>query len=223
MKKNDKYKYVGVTRTEEHGSRTYDVLGMRLPSVTTILSQTRDQSFLTTWKNKVGHENAERIKNVSSNRGTAMHKFLEKYIEGVGYEDLTTIGREAKIMAQKIIESGLKNITEYYGSEVSLYYHGLYAGATDLVCMHDGMESIVDFKQANRPKRKEWIEDYYLQIAAYAMAHDHMHGSQIRQGIIMICTPDSYYQEFKVQDEELRMYRHKFLKRLSQYHDQNKA
>ena len=223
MKKNDKYKYVGVTRTEEHGSRTYDVLGMRLPSVTTILSQTRDQSFLTTWKNKVGHENAERIKNVSANRGTAMHKFLEKYIEGVGYEDLTTIGREAKIMAQKIIESGLKNITEYYGSEVSLYYHGLYAGATDLVCMHDGMESIVDFKQANRPKRKEWIEDYYLQIAAYAMAHDHMHGSQIRQGIIMICTPDSYYQEFKVQDEELRMYRHKFLKRLSQYHDQNKA
>ena len=223
MKKNDKYKYVGVTRTEEHGSRSYDVLGMRLPSVTTILSQTRDQSFLTTWKNKVGHENAERIKNVSSNRGTAMHKFLEKYIEGVGYEDLTTIGREAKIMAQKIIESGLKNITEYYGSEVSLYYHGLYAGATDLVCMHDGMESIVDFKQANRPKRKEWIEDYYLQIAAYAMAHDHMHGSQIRQGIIMICTPDSYYQEFKVQDEELRMYRHKFLKRLSQYHDQNKA
>ena len=223
MKKNDKYKYVGVTRTEEHGSRTYDVLGMRLPSVTTILSQTRDQSFLTTWKNKVGHENAERIKNVSSNRGTAMHKFLEKYIEGVGYEDLTTIGREAKIMAQKIIESGLKNITEYYGSEVSLYYHGLYAGATDLVCMHDGMESIVDFKQANRPKRKEWIEDYYLQIAAYAMAHDHMHGSQIRQGIIMICTPDSYYEEFKVQDEELRMYRHKFLKRLSQYHDQNKA
>jgi len=223
MKKNDKYKYVGVTRTEEHGSRIYDVLGMRLPSVTTILSQTRDQSFLTTWKNKVGHENAERIKNVSSNRGTAMHKFLEKHIEGVGYEDLTTIGREAKIMAQKIIESGLKNITEYYGSEVSLYYHGLYAGATDLVCMHDGMETIVDFKQANRPKRREWIEDYYLQIAAYAMAHDHMHGSQIRQGVIMICTPDSYYQEFKVQDEELRMYRHKFLKRLSQYHDQNKA
>ena len=223
MKKSDKYKYTEVTRTEEHGSRIYDVLGMRLPSVTTILSQTKDQSFLTAWKNKVGPENAERIKNVSSNRGTAMHKFLEKHIEGVGYEDLTTIGREAKIMAQKIIESGLKNITEYYGSEVSLYYHGLYAGATDLVCMHNGMESIIDFKQANRPKRKEWIDDYYLQIAAYAMAHDHMHGSQIRQGVIMICTPDSYYQEFKIQDEELRGYRHKFLKRLSQYHDQNKA
>ena len=223
MKKNDKYKYVGVTRTEEHGSRTYDVLGMRLPSVTTILSQTRDQSFLTTWKNKVGHENAERIKNHSSNRGTAMHKFLEKYIEGVGYEDLTTLGREAKIMAQKIIESGLSNVTEYYGSEVSLYYHGLYAGATDLVCMHDGMESIVDFKQANRPKRKEWIEDYYLQIAAYAMAHDCTHKSSIEQGIIMVCTPDLYYQEFKINGDEMRQYRHKFLERLSQFYVQNKA
>ena len=223
MKKNTKYKYVGVTRTEEHGSRTYDVLGLRLPSVTTILSKTRDQSYLDRWKAKIGYDEAERIKNYSSSRGTAMHKFLEKHIEGVGYEDLTSIGQEAKIMAQKIIESGLKNITEYYGSEVALYYHGLYAGATDLVCMHDGMESIVDFKQANRPKRKEWIEDYYLQIAAYAMAHDHMHGSQIRQGVIMICTPDRYYQEFKIQDEELRGYRHKFLERLSQYHDQNKA
>ncbi len=223
MKKNDKYKYVEVTRTEEHGSRTYDVLGLRLPSVTTILSRTKDQSFLDKWKAKVGYDEAERIKNYSSSRGTAMHKFLEKYIEGVGYEDLTPLGQEAKIMAQKIIDVGLKNITEYYGSEISLYYHGLYAGATDLVCMHDGMETIVDFKQANRPKRKEWIDDYYLQIAAYAMAHDHMFGSQIRQGVIMICTPDSYYQEFKIQDAELRKYRHKFLKRLSQYHDQNKA
>ena len=89
--------------------------------------------------------------------------------------------------------------------------------------MHDGMETIVDFKQANRPKREEWIEDYYLQIAAYSMAHDHMFGSQIEQGVIMVCTPDSYYQEFKVQGDKLRQYRYKFLERLSQYHDQNKA
>ena len=223
MKKNDKYKYVGVTRTEEHGSRTYDVLGLRLPSVTTILSRTKDQSYLDKWKAKVGHEEAERIKNYSSSRGTAMHKFLEKYIEGVGYEDLTPLGQEAKIMAQKIIDTGLKNITEYYGSEVALYYHGLYAGATDLVCMHNGMESIIDFKQANRPKRKEWIDDYYLQIAAYAMAHDQTHGSNIEQGIIMICTPDLYYQEFKFDRIEMRKYRHKFLERLSQYYVQNKA
>jgi len=223
MKKSIKYNYKDVTRVTEHGSRLYDVLGMRLPSVTTILSQTKDQSFLTAWKNKVGHENAERIKNHSASRGTAMHKFLEKHVEGIGYDDLTTLGREAKSMAQKIIEDGLSNVSEYYGSEVMLYYPDLYAGSTDLVCMHDGMETIVDFKQSNRPKREEWIEDYYLQIAAYAMAHDSVYGSNIQQGVIMVCTPDLYYQEFKCEGEKMRHYRHEFLKRLSQYHDQNKA
>jgi ATP-dependent exoDNAse (exonuclease V) beta subunit len=223
MKKNTKYNYKDVKRTEEHGSRLYDVLGMRLPSVTTILSHTKDQTFLKKWKAKVGEANAEMIKNVSSNRGTAMHKFLEKHVEGVGYDDLTTLGREARTMAQKIIEDGLSKVSEYYGSEVSLYYQGLYAGSTDLVCMHDGMETIVDFKQSNRPKREEWVEDYYLQIAAYAMAHDHMFGSQIEQGVIMVCTPDLYYQEFKCQGDKMKHYRHEFLKRLSQFHDQNKA
>ena len=223
MKKSIKYNYKDVTRVSEHGSRIYDVLGMRLPSVTTILSQTKDQSFLTAWKNKVGHENAERIKNNSSNRGTIMHKFLEKHIEDVGYDDLTTLGREAKAMANKIIEDGLSQVSEYYGSEVMLYYPDLYAGSTDLVCRHDGMETIVDFKQANRPKKEEWIEDYYLQIAAYAMAHDYVHGSNIQQGVIMVCTPDLYYQEFKCEGEKMRHYRHEFLKRLSQYHGRNVA
>ena len=221
MKKNSKYTYVRGTQAMEHGSRIYDFNGMRMPSVTTILSKTKDQSFLTAWKNRVGHENAERIKNVSSNRGTAMHKFLEKHIEDVGYDDLTTLGREAKAMANKIIEDGLSQVSEYYGSEVMLYYPDLYAGSTDLVCRHDGMETIVDFKQANRPKKEEWIEDYYLQIAAYAMAHDYVHGSNIQQGVIMVCTPDLYYQEFKCEGEKMRHYRHEFLKRLSQYHGRN--
>lgn len=148
-----------------------------------------------------------------------MHKFLESHIEGVGYEDLTELGVQAKPMAQKIIDVGLTPVDEYFGSEVTLYYPGLYAGSTDLVCMHNDMETIVDFKQANRPKKKEWIEDYYLQIAAYAMAHDYVHGSTIRQGVIMMCTPDLYYQEFRITDHELRQYKHKFLKRLDMYHD----
>ena len=150
-----------------------------------------------------------------------MHKFIEKYIQESGYEDLTPIGKEAKPMAEKIIESGLKPISYYYGSEVTLYYPGLYAGSTDLVCEHEGKDTIIDFKQANRPKKEEWIEDYYLQIAAYAMAHDYVHNSNIQQGIIMVCTPDLYYQEFKFEGNEMRQYRHKFLERLSQYHGKN--
>ena len=148
-----------------------------------------------------------------------MHKFLESYVTGVGYDDLTELGQEAKPMAEKVIEIGLAPVEEYYGSEVTLYYPGLYAGSTDLVCNHNGLESIVDFKQSNRPKKKEWVEDYYLQIAAYAMAHDYVHGSKIRQGVIMMCTPDLYYQEFRITDHELRQYKHKFLKRLDMYYD----
>ena len=217
MNRNEKYKYVQGSRSTEHGSRTYQVAGEKLPSVTTILAKTKDQSYLTAWKQKVGNETAERIKNLSSKRGTAMHKFLESYVQGVGYDDLTGIGQEAKPMAEKIIEVGLTPISEYYGSEVMLHYPGLYAGSTDLVCLHNSMETIVDFKQANRPKSKDWIEDYFLQIAAYAMAHDYVYRSEIRQGVIMICTPDLYYQEFKIQDAELRNWKHKWLARLDQY------
>ena len=221
MKKSNKYKYIqGKQITDpDSGNRVYDFNGSRLPSVTTVLGQTKNQQFLKDWKDRVGKEEAERIKNLSSRRGTAMHKFLENHIQGIGYDDLTPIGCEAKPMAEKIIEKGFESVEEYYGSEVMLHYPGLFAGSTDLICLHDGLETIVDFKQSNRPKKKEWIEDYYIQVAAYAMAHDEVYRSTIRQAVIMICTPDLYYQEFKIQDIDLRSYKHKWLKRLDMYHE----
>jgi len=195
------------------------VKGRKLPSVTTILSRTKDQGFLKKWKAKVGEQQAEVIKNISSKRGTSMHKYIEAFILQKGYEDLTSLGQQAKTMAQKVIEKGLTPIEEYYGSEVTLFYPGLFAGTTDLVCRHNDMDTVVDFKQANQPKRKEWIDDYYMQIAAYAMAHDYLHGSKIEQGIIMVCTPDLYLQEFRFQGVELRDWKYKFLKRLSEYYE----
>jgi hypothetical protein len=221
IKRNEKFKYIEGKQLTDHetGTRVYEVVGTKLPSVTTILGATKDQEFLKKWKAKVGEAKAEEIKNLSSRRGTAMHKYLECYIESKGYEDLTDIGVQAKPMAQKIIDIGLAPVDEWYGSEVTLYYPGLYAGSTDLVCRHNGMDTIIDFKQANRPKNKDWIDDYYLQIAAYCMAHDYVYDSQIQQGIIMVCTPDLYFQEFKFQDHELRQWKHKFLKRLDMYHE----
>ena len=147
-----------------------------------------------------------------------MHKFLESHITRVGYDDLTEIGCQAKPMAEKIIEVGLTPISEYYGSEVMLHYPGLYAGSTDRVCMHNGLGTIVDFMQSNRPKREEWIDDYYAQIAAYAMAHDAYYGSEIRQGLIMVCTPDLYYQEFRIEGEALRQAKYDFLRRLDKFY-----
>jgi len=221
IKKSNKYKYIQGKQITDPGSgtRVYEISNYRLPSVTTVLGATKNQNFLKRWKARVGEQEAERIKNHSSSRGTAMHKFLEHHILGTNIIDLTGIGQEARPMADKIIEVGLTPVAEYYGSEVTLHYPGLYAGSTDLVCLHNDMETIVDFKQSNRPKKKEWIEDYFLQISAYAMAHDYVYGSQIKQGVIMVCTPDLYYQEFKVEGSELRKYKHKFLKRLDIYNE----
>ena len=217
IKKLDKYSYGKYEQINGHGPRTYDVDGNRLPSVTTVLGQTKDLSFLYKWQAKVGKDEAERIKTTSANRGTSMHKYLENYVLNTGYEDLTEMGQLAKTMAQKVIDVGLAPVDGYFGSEVTLYYPGLYAGSTDLVGLHNGKESIIDFKQSNKAKRSDWIEDYYMQIAAYAMAHDHVHGSNIQQGVIMICTPDLYYQEFIIEGLQLRSWKHKFLKRLDQY------
>ena len=219
IKKIDRYNYVQGTRYMDNGSRNYDVAGQRLPSVTTILGRTKDDTFLKDWKKKVGEKEAERIKNASAVRGTSMHKYLENYVLGRGYEDLTELGKETKRMAQKVIEVGLAPVSGFFGSEVTLYYPGLYAGSTDLVGIHNDKETVIDFKQANRPKREEWIGDYKLQAAAYAMAHDQVHGSNIEQCVIMVCTPDLYYQEFKIDGLNLRKAKHDFLRRLDQYYE----
>ena len=219
IKKLNKFSYAHGTRSTELGSRNYEVAGFKLPSVTTVLGKTKDTSFLDSWIKRKGKTEAERIKNESSTRGTSMHKYLENYVLGKGYEDLTDLGQETKRMAEKVIEVGLAPGSEYFGSEVTLYYPGLYAGQTDLVGLHNDKETIIDFKQANRPKKEEWIGDYKLQAGAYAMAHDYVHGSNIDQCIIMICTPDLYYQEFRIEGTNLRRAKHDFLRRLNQYYD----
>ena len=146
---------------------------------------------------------------------------LEKYLEGTGYEDLTEIGREAKPMAQKIIEVGLAPMEEIWGSEVTLYYPDLYAGSTDLVGMYNGRQTLIDFKQSNRPKQREWVTDYFLQVGAYCMAHDYLYDTRIDQAIIMICTPDCYYQEYKVEGLNLRQHKYDFMERMDKYYDQS--
>ena len=222
MKWNKKFTYPKSVRSSVDGKRIYEVGSEKLPSVTTILGQTQSdekRESLAKWIAKKGKKEAERIKNASAVRGTSMHKYLENYVLGKGYEDLTELGQETKRMAQKVIEVGLAPVSGYFGSEVTVYYPGLYAGSTDLVGIHNDKETIIDFKQANRPKREEWIGDYKLQAGAYAMAHDYVHGSNIEQAVIMVCTPDLYYQEFKIDGHNLRRAKHEFLKRLDRYHE----
>ena len=204
------------------GKRHYEINGIeKLPSVTTILKATEPdekRESLQAWRDRVGDENATRIVDESAARGTAMHKILEKYILEEGYLDLTNVGKQAHNMAIQVIQNGLSNITEFYGSECTLYYPGLYAGQTDLIATHKGDMAVIDFKQTNKPKKREWIEDYCLQLAAYGMAHDFVYKTAITKAVIMMCSKDNFYQEFVIAGEEYRKYKHEWLGRVDEYY-----
>jgi len=227
MRWNRLYEYPASMRSSIEGRRHYEITGEKLPSVTTILSVTQSdekRESIARWTSRVGEQEAERVKNQAASRGTNMHLHLERYIDGKGHKDLTDEGQVAGDMAQVIIDKGLCDLSEIWGSEVTLYYPGLYAGATDLVGVFDYENSIVDFKQSNRPKRKEWIDDYFMQLGAYAMAHNCVYGTDITQGVILMCTPDKYFQKFQIKGREFIKYQHKFLERLDKYYsDRNKA
>ena len=223
MKWNKLYNYPPCTRSTTDGLRTYDVGKEKLPSVTTILSKTKSQEAIdsiNSWKARVGEEQATRIKDQAAARGTDMHTHLEKHILGEGYLDLRPEGRVAKEMADTIIAKGFNDLQEIWGSEVTLHYPGLYAGATDLVGVYDYEDSIIDFKQSNKPKRKEWIDDYFMQLGAYAMAHNYVYRTSITQGVILMCTPDNYFQKFQIKGKEFIKYQHQFLERVNKYYEQ---
>ena len=226
MKWNKLYHYPPSTRSTTDGLRTYDVGKEKLPSVTTILSATQPQEkrdSIANWQAKVGMEQATRIKEQAAARGTDMHTYLEKHILGEGYLDLRPEGRVAKEMADTIIDKGFNDLQEIWGSEVVVYYPGLYAGATDLAGIYDYEDSIIDFKQSNKPKRREWIDDYFMQLGAYAMAHNHVHRSEITQGVILMCTPDNYFQKFQIKGKEFIKYQHRFLERVDKYYEQKNS
>ena len=225
MKWNKKFNYPKSQRELIKGQRHYALNEEKLPSVTTILSETQSdekKESLARWKARVGETEAERIKDSSASRGTNMHLHLERYILGQGHMDLTDEGQVAGDMAQVIIDKGLCDMGEIWGSEVTLFYPNLYAGATDLVGVFDYEDSIVDFKQSNKPKKKEWIDDYFMQLGAYAMAHNCVYDTEITQGVILMCTPDKYFQKFQIKGKEFIKYQHKFLERLDKYYSEKK-
>jgi len=226
MKWNKLYEYPKTVRSSVDGVRKYSINDEKLPSVTTILKATEPEDkkeSLARWKAKVGNVEADRIKNTAALRGTAMHTYLEHYVKGGNVLDLTDLGRKASSMGQTIVEKGLPDMEEVWGVECTLYYPGLYAGQTDMCGIYQGRESIIDFKQSNKPKRPEWIDDYKLQLVAYAMAHDQIFGTSIEQGVILMCTPDNFFQRFIVNGSEFREWKWEWLRRISTYYGRNVA
>jgi genome maintenance exonuclease 1 len=220
----DKYSYPKSSRAKLDGLRHYTIDGSqkKLPSVTTVLGQTQPkekQESLERWRNRVGLREAQKITRDAAIRGTAMHKYLEDLIRGQRSLDLTPLGVEATKMAEIIVERGLNDCSEIYGIEATLFYPNLYAGSVDLVAKYKDKVSIIDFKQTNKPKQREWIGDYFLQMAAYGMAHDAVYGTSIEQGVIMMCSKDGYYQQFMIEGDEFRRAKHKFLGRLDEFYN----
>ena len=217
-----KFQYISLNK-QDGGSkgRVYvDKNGYKIPSVTTILDATSDKSHLELWRKRVGVENANQITKDAAALGTALHTHLECYILGLPRPTGTNLGRIlAKNMSDTIIEKGLVNVSEVWGSEIHLHFDTVYAGTTDLIGVHNGYSAIMDFKNTIKPKKVEWIENYFMQLAGYIMAHDSMFKTQIERGVIFMCARDCTYQEFIIEGPKLDHYKSLWSQRVEQYYE----
>ena len=232
---NPKFNYHELSRTTDEGKRLYSCPdGSRVPSVTTILDKTKPEekkAALNEWRKRVGVENAQKITTEAANRGTRMHTYLEHYVKEGELKDRGSnpFGWASHAMAQTVIEDGLVNVNEFWGVEIPLYFPKLYAGTTDCVGIHQQEQSILDFKQTNKPKKAEWIEDYYLQLTAYALAHNEVYGTNIRKGVVLMCVKPPVddmgnplarpvYQEFILESKDFDYWADQWWRRLEQYY-----
>ena len=213
-----RYPYDSLSKTSPEGRRHYTTPdGRTVPSVTTVLSQTKDMTHLNAWRKRVGEQEAQRIATESANIGTVMHRSLERHVKGeTRIPGSNLIQQQAHAMANTIIENGLQDVSEVWGSEVNLYYPELYAGTTDLVGIYRNKPAVMDFKQSRKLKKSEWVEDYYLQLAAYINAHNKLFGTDIRDGRIFICTQNNEYQTFEI--DNIDKWSDRWFRRLEQYY-----
>ena len=208
--------------------------GKNLPSVTTILDKTKPQEkveALNRWRRSVGAEKAQQITTEAANRGTRMHTYLEQYVRDGAIKEpgSNPYSWPSHAMAKVVVEQGLQKVNEFWGIEVPLYFPGIYAGTTDGAGIHLNEESILDYKQTNKPKKREWIDDYFIQLCAYAEAHNELHGTKIKKGVVLMCVkPDldeqfniikpPEYQEFVLEGAEFEHYRDQWWRKVEQFY-----
>lgn len=232
----NKYQYQPLSRHSDDGKRVYQTPdGSRVPSVTTVLDRTKPEEArqaLQNWRNRVGHQQAQQITTEAANRGTKMHTYLENYIKADMMVEIPAnpFSWASHAMARTVVDQGFTDrISEVYGVEIPLYFPRLYAGTTDGIGLHLGEEAILDYKQTNKPKKREWIGDYFLQLTAYALAHNEVYGSKINKGVVLMCvkpeqdsqlniTKPAQYQEFILEGAEFDHYCNEWWKRLELYY-----
>ncbi len=225
---SNKFNYTPISRETVDGKRHYCLPdGSRVPSVTTILDKTKPEEkrmALANWRKRVGAVAAQQITTEAAGRGTRMHKWLENYAKDghMGMPGTNPFSIQSHAMANVVVFEGLaNNVNEFWGVEVPVYYSGLYAGTTDCIGLWKGRPAILDFKQTNKPKKREWIDDYFIQLAAYANAHNNTYGTDIETGVILMCSADNQYQEFVIEADEFALWTQKWFDRVEQYYKEN--
>ena len=216
--------YKPISRKQVDGKRKYMTPdGGAVASVTSILDATKDKTHLIAWRKRVGEKKAQEIVTEASSVGTRMHKYLEDYIE---FGEWPTPGsnpyaQQAHQMATQVRDNAMVDVDEIWGSEVNLYMPQMYAGTTDLVGQYKGNPAIMDFKQTNKPKKLEWVQDYFLQLVAYAEAHNEIYGTNIREGHIFMCSRALEYQQFDLWPHEYDEWRNEWYNRVYTYYEQH--
>ena len=221
---NNKYNYLSSTKALFNGYRHYDINNEKLPSVTSIIEKTKteeEKASLKLWRERIGEAAAQKISKDAASRGGAMHKYIELFLKNKLNGDLIEEDNKPKKMAEIIIENGLKGkVQEIWGVEATLYYPGKYAGSADTICIYNGIPSILDYKQSNKLRKPEWNINYMTQISAYVLAHNTVYQSKITQGVVLLCTVDNLFQNFKIEGDKLIEYQKKFLEKVKQYYEQ---
>ena len=214
-----RFVYSRLERVDSPNGRVYNSeTSKNMPSVTTILSGTKDRAHLDAWAARVGEAEADRIKNEAATVGTHMHNVVERLLLNRGLPaPRTWLAVKGYWMGYKLIETFFPHVNEVWGAEIPLYYPDRYAGTSDCIGLYKNAESIIDFKQTNKMKKRDWIEDYFVQLAAYAAAHNEIHGTSIRQGVIMMVAQDGQVQEFTTCGREFDGYVDKWWRRVEAF------
>ena len=237
-----------IQRVNIDGRRHYKVTDKNkeigtFPSVTNILGETSDKSGLVKWKKRVGEKEAKRISTLSMNRGTVMHRLVEIYkpLNGSQQErlnelkDLSKTDKEIIEFDTKFIHAGWEmfmkfwtnhesffdRIDEVLESETFLWSKIGYAGTVDNVSKtKDGKILVIDYKNSRRPKKEEWVQDYYLQLASYYVAYWERTGIKANGAEIWIANEEnSMPQTFELTQDDIKHYFKQFKNRLDKYNE----
>ena len=219
----NKFEYPNLERVDTDIGRHYlDSDNKPVPSVTTVLSGTsKSKDGLVQWRNRVGDEEADRIIKQSTDIGTAVHEAIEKFLNKEDWDNFDNTSDQilAKNISNKFIKDALKGITEIWGLEVGLILNNLYAGTADCVGLYKDIPTLIDFKTAKKIKKRDWIEDYFLQGCAYANAHNVMFGTDIQQIVILMVDRNLIFQEYIVRPTEFSYLTRKWKNRLIEFNN----